>query len=51
MRAIIASAIPTSDRPWMLVAMVALFIGILAWSLRPAKTAELDETSRQPLND
>ena len=36
---------------WFLLLFVAIFAGIVAYLLRPAKQAELDVTSQLPLND
>lgn len=49
---LIKTALP--DNPmnlWFLLLFVAVFAGIVAWTLRPSKRQELQETSRQPLND
>lgn len=52
MGSLIKSALP--DNPmnlWFLLLFVAVFVGIVAWTLRPSKRVELQETSRQPFND
>jgi cbb3-type cytochrome oxidase subunit 3 len=36
---------------WFLLLFVAVFAGIVAYLLRPAKQAELEATSHLPLND
>lgn len=52
MRELFARALP--DNPmnlWFLLLFVAIFAGIVAFLLRPAKQAELDQASRLPFND
>lgn len=52
MVSLVKAALP--DNPmnlWFLLLFVAVFSGIVAWTLRPSKEAELRECSRLPLND
>jgi hypothetical protein len=52
MRALFAASLPQNPAIlWWLVGLVALFCGILAWSLRPARSQALEAQSRQPLQD
>lgn len=52
MGSLIKSALPENPMNlWFLLLFVATFAGIVAWTLRPAKREELQETSRQPFND
>jgi len=51
-RAFLAKALP--DNPmnlWFLLLFAAVFAGVVAWTLRPAKRKELEDASRQPFND
>jgi len=52
MRTIFAASLPQNPAlPYLLVGLVLLFCGILAWTLRPSRSQALAELSQQPFND
>ncbi len=43
-----------SEGPWnlgILLLFCAVFLGLLAWILKPSRKPELDQASRLPFND